>query len=133
MCWRTIYRKYKKPHISKRNINVCKVVAIGQDNEGNTIIRPKCRSRELIYELNKQYNTHISIEDYTYLAIITKGFHSYAYRLLKYKGAGYCEAIMHCIIPKGTTYYLNESGEYVSESLIPLSIENRQNKDYTHM
>ena len=124
MCWKTIYRKSKKPHIAKRNIKVFKVVIIEKNKEGNTIIRPKYRSKKLIYELNKQYDTQISIEEYTYLAIITKGFHSYAYRLLKYKGTGYCEAIMHCVIPKGTTYYLNEYGEYVSESLIPLSIEN---------
>jgi len=36
---------------------------------------------------------------------------------------------MHCIIPKGSTYYVNEHGEYVSNKLLPVELKEVEVRD----
>lgn len=79
-----------------------------------------------IYESNLDY-PKLCIKEWIYSFInyeINKGFHSCAkgYTLNQYYLALICiypsAEIYECIIPKGSYYYKNSRGEYVSDKLI---------------
>lgn len=118
MCWETSKTRYKQPHVATRDINVTKVVRNVDD-----VIKP-LYYHGVVYHINKQYSTNITPEIQDDILKIRKGFHSYK-KTNKYLfyAKQHMHTIMNCVIPKGTKYYLNEKGEYVSESLIPVSIE----------
>lgn len=123
MCWRTFKNKHKQPHVAKRNIKTIKLVYVDKDGIYPLLLN------NLTYEINKQYNEKITTTNIHPWLVIEKGFHSYTNKmkdtfLLRLKDCKYeYIKLMYCIIPKGTTYYLNETGEYVSEAIIPISIE----------
>ena len=77
---------------------------------------------KVIYKLGGMLKVHSASPT---LSLITKGFHSYS-RLssvnnsinLKEEWGKYDLSIVECIIPKGSTYYYNNSEhEYVSDSI----------------
>ena len=126
MCWITKCNKHMEEKIAKRNINTWKIVSIKSDTDGNITFKPRYYDYKTTYCLNQQYNTSIHIKDVEdWYMIIDYGIHSYSKhaindrRIVTQYEKGL--AIMECIIPRGTKYYINEYGEYVSESIIPKS------------
>lgn len=138
MCWSNKNIKMKK---AKRDIKTKKVVE-------KIINKDSCCYKSLyygyLYERNiKTPNININpiknpgITEPLYK--ITKGYHSYTNKIIttsinphyieiynKNKFLDYFSllykiiCVVDCIIPKGTKYYLNNDGEYVSETIIVL-------------
>lgn len=138
MCWNS--KRPTKKQIAKDDFYVYKIV-----RKTNTTIESFYESFK--YELGHLYSVPKSLEinykaEYFY---IVEGFHSYKNKPtlktsiinskprrvfdvgitrqgfdIQYFSSNSC--IMTCKIPKGTTYYVNEEREIVSESLIPIEI-----------
>lgn len=141
MCWNS--KKHQKVRIARRNIKVLKVVQ--QKPNNCTEFFPYYYEGNCSYVLNEESPfVHIKLEDLSqpkrhYCYKINTGYHSYK-RSLQYmivlnvgifidnrhffprRYETYEVCIMECIIPKGTMYYLNEDGEYVSEKIKPIKV-----------
>lgn len=85
-------------------------------------------NHDFIYELGKTYNTNLDIQINTSDMCIQEEFHSYGNKhkkkIFPYKPIDTNYKVMHCIIPKRTKYYINEFGEYISKTIIPISLQN---------
>lgn len=140
MCWFTVDTELIKGNIATDNIVCNKIV---------TLISGKIESAFIgfPYELNEVYS--INKDLFIFPAIlgrgtgygILEGFHSYSTNVI-YKYDNACInvynknvwinsfsayfytglSIASCIIPKGSTYYLNELGEYVSDKIKILTV-----------
>ena len=116
MCWES--NKLPVKRIAKKDIYVYKIV--------ESIDKFNCISavKYFKYQYNKIYTQENLITFYSKGNIwtIEKGFHSYK-TLLKAK-ADYNKLhndyyiIVQCIIPKGSTFFKNENGEVVSDSIV---------------
>lgn len=138
MCWITF--KPLKAKVAKRNIKVLKVLYIHPSEP--TVLVPYFYSGVYKYSINGK-NPVIPItviEHSNYCAYIEhcsihEGYHSYAVNCpvrdvtsteMFVKDHYFCDDectgrqvhLVECIIPKGTTYYLNEFMEYVSENIV---------------
>lgn len=69
------------------------------------------------YKFKKKYKCKIEGKFEDDLFIINKGFHSYTQDVLMYNFDTVCK-VVKCHIPKGSVYYINNSGEYVSEAIV---------------
>jgi len=139
MCWVTNITPQSK--LAEEDIPVFKVV------RKNSLLS---YYTDYPYILNEVHTTkplkinHSSVEEWK----IQEGFHSYSIecvtkivrtvcgRSIKvynsdkddevlldyYEISSTCK--LECLIPKGSLYYVNEWGEYVSESILPFKIEN---------
>ena len=142
MCWVTYEKKYKNFKIAEDDIPVFKVVRKHFLLSYYT---------NYPYILNEVHTTEPIKTDHSLFYIgeewkIQKGFHSYSVGcttkivqgvhewnirvydsdkntvlLDYYEMSSTCK--LECLIPKGTLYYVNEYGEYVSESILPLKTE----------
>ena len=135
MCWET--KKHIKPHVADKDLHVYKI-CLRQYNDGAL---PYYYPTRVFYEEGKTYAADHFVEpqplhyDFVYMEI-HHGMHSYSCkRQIKlyekipcticsyFDGGSYLGnyniklnlLLALCSIPKGTTYYLNENGEYVSE------------------
>lgn len=135
MCW----KGYNVKHIAEKDIKVFKICKSMGDRS--------CISSFMgfIYEIEETYksdlNVYIHDNNITY---IFEGLHSYSLDLLKILDKGYSgcfdyveisykgefieryeakSCYVECIIPKGSTYYLNYKGEYVSDTIKILNIK----------
>ena len=135
MCWTS---KNVEKEIASEDIKVFKIVT----NEGISYFEG------FPYTLNKQYKIDkINIREKKNCFSVQKGFHSYSkdckilekrhpygFKIGKccvfYNHLPLCSYInskiikMECIIPKDSEYYLNDRGEYVSNSIIPIKYIN---------
>lgn len=129
MCWFGINRK----KIAQEDIPIFKLVC-----------KDKCGAifsaqRYFVYELDTEYSTELTRRVSPYsgnYAFITQGFHSYmpyvklkrchitlyvttcrGYELVRFNLYLRKMVILQCVIPKGATYYVNASGEVVSNSI----------------
>ena len=137
MCWET--KKCIKPHIADKDLHVYKI-CLRHYNYGAL---PYYQPGKAFYAEGKTYDadqfdapypSHCNYNIYE----IYHGMHSYSCecQIKQYgeipsnvcpyiDGGGYLGhysmnlnlLLVLCSIPKGTTYYLNEKGEYVSESI----------------
>lgn len=138
MCYRGNCFISKKARTAKKDIKVFKFAI---EAPGNKII-PYFFSRDFIYEEGMEYLSIInSYKEYDGTLIIRQGLHSYNRKLCWYrrkKSSHYInihslflnpcmyyddrEGIrlvrLDCHIPKGSTYYINCSGEMVSDKLV---------------
>ena len=137
MCWITF--KPLKAKVAKRNIKVLKVLYIHPSEP--TVLVPYFYSGVYKYSINgenpvipitaKGYNPNINSAPQA----IREGYHSYAANCsvrdvtpteMFVNNLYFCDDeytgrqvhLVECIIPKGTTYYLNEFMEYVSENIV---------------
>ena len=129
MCW-TTKKGNLKPKVAKRNIKVIKVL----DEKNFSPVYPHkyfLNKQEEKVNINIQQVTH---PDYKIKYFINSGYHSYSKKykvtktnfglILKYKDIIKNWEVelnlktQNFIIPKGATYYLNEHGEYVSDTII---------------
>lgn len=116
MCWES--NKLPVRRIAKKDIYVYKIV--------ESIDKFNCISavKYFQYQYNKIYTQEspIAFDSKENVWAIKEGFHSYK-TLLKAK-ADYHKLhidyyiIVQCIIPKGSTFYENENGEVVSDSIV---------------
>ena len=70
------------------------------------------------YESNPEVNIFIEKSGYYYRWYIDKGYHSYRTLNKAKEERNVNEVIVKCIIPIGSTYYLNENDEIVSSNII---------------
>lgn len=140
MCWITYDKKYKDFKVAEEDIPVFKVVRK---------IPLSSYYTNYLYILNEVHTTEPIKINHSLIYHgeewkIQKGFHSYsvectteiscgqniqvyssdddAILLDYYKMSNTCK--LECLIPKGSLYYVNEWGEYVSESILPFKTEN---------
>ena len=125
MCWVTGIQEHMQPIIAKDNVAIIKVLS---KNDNGDYFAPYWDMR---YELNKTYYSDIVIgyEDVDRL-IIEHGLHSITVVFLYFKekevydknfitiDKGFYYAIMEGYIPAGATYYEDENGEIVSDSIV---------------
>lgn len=117
MCWES--NKLPVRRVARKDIHVYKIVVGG--NTGCT-----SAVRNLYYEYNKIYTQekpiNVMLLKLNKEWIIEKGFHSYkTYSKAKeeyHKLDINYHIIVQCIIPKGSTFYENENGEVVSDSIV---------------
>lgn len=117
MCW--ISDKLPVRRVARKDTYVYKIVVGG--NTGCT-----SAVRNLYYEYNKIYTQekpiNVMLLKLSKQWMIEKGFHSYkTYSKAKeeyYKLDFPYYTIVQCIIPKGSTFYENENGEIVSDSIV---------------
>jgi len=138
MCWKT--KKCIKPHIADKDLHVYKI-CLRHYNYGAL---PYYQTASEFYEEGETYDADQpdkpcpsqEFDDCIYE--IYRGMHSYSCKcqiklygeipsnVCPYiDGGGYLGhyniklnlLLVLCSIPKGTTYYVNENGEYVSESI----------------
>lgn len=138
MCWRS-NNPVKK--IAEENIHVFKIMK-NKENELRSIYA------QFLYEINKLYSSNIEnpIKHHYKYYDINKGFHSYSIQcklhitrdkaiyiisiyndvldVFPSKINGWNIVKINCIIPEGSEYYLNERGEFVSNKIKVISIEN---------
>ena len=127
MCWESTKTPIKR--IAEEDIKVKKILFLY-----NNILRSPIE-REFIWNKNILYTTELDAVSYNTLTMmyrIHKGFHTAnsigvfaEYWTTVYKNNEYItftkeegESVFDAIIPKGSEYYLNECGEYVSNQLI---------------
>lgn len=102
--------------------------------------------QEFQYSIGEVFKTEMSVPMYSPLKLgyINEGFHSYSskkcdieaierYKFTepyisvfygKYRLDSYMDAcILECVIPKGSIYYLNHKGEYVSNKIKPVKVK----------
>ena len=141
MCWFT--NKKLKFKIAKENIPIYKICS----KEDDKILS---YYKKFEYRLGWLYNTNFEVSFDDKMSEIYKGFHSYSLNKTYYekrydnirvfKNESFIERILESdgnkldaysfgivvsgYIPKGSTYALNEYGEYVSNSIILNKIEN---------
>ena len=154
MCWATNIPSHKEPLIADKDINVKKVVIKRSDDTISSAymfceykLGEVMEVNEMICEYYSQYlcvyeGLHSYHEDtdiyltrgltlglmptlYVFSEINGRKL-DYFYEDLK-SGSRYME--MHCIIPKGSTYYVNEHGEYVSNKLLPVELKEIEVRD----
>lgn len=103
MCFNLMSKNYegRNPLIAKKNIICYKSVSLNLTHGGELSIRSSIRNYE--YTLGKLVEAEFDINRYH----INAGLHSY-------KNIGKCN--VKCIIPKGATYYENDS-EYCSDQI----------------
>ena len=70
------------------------------------------------YESNPEVNISIGKSEYYYRWYIDKGYHSYRTLDKTKVERNLHEIIVKCIIPKGSTYYVNNFDEIVSSNII---------------
>ena len=70
------------------------------------------------YESNPEVNIFIAKSEYYYRWYIDKGYHSYKTLDRAKAERNLYEIIVKCIIPKGSTYYINNFNEIVSSNII---------------
>lgn len=137
MCWTTRKAKLAKQKIADRPIRVFKVCQT--INEGTSVV-PYFYCFNIEYKTGDTYTINLnepSFEFDTLVYTIQKGFHSYnsakntiltanhvivSVRCERGYRIGYYEKCKHlvkvdCTIPKGSTYYENEIGEIVSDTI----------------
>ena len=127
MCWKSKLMPQKL--VAKRDIPIVKILAPNM-----------CAYffRGFQYDLNKRYLTKLEKPKWNLLHdnyIINHGFHSYSKKVKMAIDEDYIHVfypscgvymtvyssvanIVNGIIPKGSHYYLNDDGEYVSDSII---------------
>ena len=132
MCWKS--KLVPKRLVAKRDIPITKILAPNM-----------CAYffRGFQYDLHKQYLTELKEPRWDCVLdkyIINHGFHSYSKKVkmaidedyihVFYPSCGVALAvyssvanIVNGIIPKGSHYYLNDDGEYVSDSIIITKIQ----------
>jgi len=143
MCWKATNKKECIKKIAKNNIPVTKLVYVNDLGEIISACRDFKYNQNIVYTLNFD----IAVQERLFLKeyIVESGFHSYATNIkLKFEQRihlSYCYVFYHdrmktalatfrnifgifgelsiadCIIPKGSAYYLNSNGEYVSDSI----------------
>ena len=142
MCWYT-YKKssYKSPHVAEEDIKVYKVL-MKTSESSKRYISPVMNA---FYSIGELCTSPLVPTEVGELLKIERGLHSYSgdcnFKLIRYKDAdklcinggyltGYTVRIKdvsytqteniltECIIPKGGTYYENETGEIVSDKLM---------------
>lgn len=135
MCWITF--KPLKAKVAKRDIKVLKVLYIHPSEP--TVLIPYFCFGVCKYSINGENPIiHITANKYTPESVhcsIYEGYHSYSvncsvrdvtptemfvnnYYFCDDEFTGRQVHLVECIIPKGTTYYLNEFMEYVSENIV---------------
>lgn len=134
MCW--ISRQKPEARIAGKDIPVIKILKFNN----YTLFSFHYKFN---YFKNRKYEiNNLEINDYSFISYytITKGFHSYSndckiiplqsnfFKIIynnKYVDAYPTPFVKaSCIIPKGSEYYLNENGEYVSNSIKIISVKN---------
>ena len=110
-----------RPRIADKDIQCYKVVYAGSTD--NIIVS---KHHKYVYEINRLYKLNHELRPYTSpkslsnISSIDEGFHSYT-KLRVVLDTDYYKlmTIVKCIIPKGSTYYLNNKDEeYVSDQII---------------
>jgi len=127
MCWTSV--KIPKLKVAKYNIPVFKVMSLTSKADTLSSIYMGFN-----YEIGKEYTSTIGEVFGSPVYCIDEGFHSYSlgctvsaigkltmvfasktvHQLDVY---GSETILVKCIIPKGSSYYLNENGEYVSNKI----------------
>lgn len=135
MCWTTSITPQSK--LAEEDIPVFKIVGR----------RLQAYYRVFQYSIGEVFQTEISVPMYSPCKVfyIDKGFHSYSNQECKtaiteilsepiitvfhvfhsglYRLDSYIDAcILECVIPKGSIYYLNHKGEYVSNKIKPIKV-----------
>ena len=132
MCWASSNTPIIK--VAKEPITVFKVVEVHNGKVISSIMGYE-------YEIGKEYNLQKELEIVRTNVSrwrIAEGFHSYTHDSVNNNINGYWETpneivdrevtifnkhhFMKCIIPIGSKYYLNEFGEVISDSIIPVGI-----------
>lgn len=137
MCWMSSEKPVRKK--ADEDIKAFKVVRKLPEIHGKFVYSPYyLYGKGVVYEEGKKAKRiRIRIERFLDRYAINQGYHSYQENHLWAINGNYIiiknvsenknfytkETIMKCIIPKGTYYYVNKHGEYVSESIIPTSFE----------
>lgn len=144
MCWRTYYGMLSVQRTATKDIHVKKAFIV-KDNEIRSLFFSGFRwTRGILRKTYLGTVRRFNMVDYPsqyYIWSIEEGFHSAKYvkivdrqsyySLLRVsngkKGVRVSHVkdttnikILNCIIPKGSKYYVNEYGEYVSDQLIVL-------------
>lgn len=124
MCWITRLKEYQVKRIAANDIQVYKILE-KRRTWISGLIKYVSPFYNFKYKLNKVYKSRIELDFQTRNGALTieKGLHSFTN--LRH-AEGYCAAnepycktwlIFKAIIPKGSTYYVNEDGEVVSNKL----------------
>ena len=137
MCWNCYKSECLKPITAESDVKVFKI-ALKLDN--HAAVPYYMSGTGIIYRVGLTYEAEIGSPGLT--GRISEGLHCYSqlqcgvtktqYRFIDVYNltlhgniAVYADdliVILHCIIPKGATYYLNDIGEIVTEKLIVKSI-----------
>ena len=134
MCWDGL----NKPIVAEEDIKVFKICL---KQTGKTLMS---YFRTFVYEVGVEYSATfgIEIEDFGEIAIY-EGLHSYSTecpikfdtyigknRFIDYYPPNESIVKVECVIPKGATYYENENGEIVSDTLRIVSCSTLPNNVY---
>lgn len=131
MCWRTKYARYRLERKAGKDLTVYKIIK--KDYRGRycpffiTFSMDIWEGKEVTSNINK-----ITVTDKkTVVCRIEEGLHSYRGKTIaeiypykiaissnSYPTTRRYSAIAKCTIPKGSSYYINENGEVVSDHLI---------------
>lgn len=147
MSWITYKKEYMQPKIAKRKIEVIKVVKLEPTENGKYVMKPLLPfsfnddttyklwdtvKRELDVSMEKTENMAFfkkhNIPRPEEFMKITSGLHCFAKKLKNALITVLPETeiptvgIMTCYIPKGSTYYINEYDEIVTDTIIPESL-----------
>lgn len=142
MCWSAINKSDLNRHIAKDNIPVTKFVAVFGNDDIFSYYNDFAYKIGEVYN-TKLGKPHLSDTYWGEMNVINHGFHSYSVKVKIRKrdsqllnailnsryADGFLKTFKHpnrgignmavadCIIPKGSAYYLNSYGEYVSDSI----------------
>ena len=136
MCWTVSMTPQSK--LAEEDIPVFKIVRRNL----------KAYYRNFHYSIGEVFKTEISVPMYSPCKVfyIEEGFHSYSNQECKtaitetlsepiitvfhmfhgelYRLDSYIDAcILECVIPKGSIYYINPRGEYVSDKIKPIKVK----------
>ena len=115
MCF-VIHKDHPNVLVAKKDIPCWKKVYRVAKKRGSGYYKSQAEAefRRFVYKFNKVYKVR-SFRYYPNKGFITRGFHSYCFKLrTRY-------TIIRCVIPKGTKYYFNPAAdEYVSLAIKPI-------------
>ena len=142
MTWITYKEKHMQPIIAKKRIEVVKVVELKQNNMGKfiafnddilykldeTVHRELHPSLEKIDKEELEFFREYNIPRLEEFLEITNGFHCFNKKIENALSTLLPETdkptigLLTCYIPKGATYYINEKGEYITDTITPISL-----------
>lgn len=127
MCWITYVSSFVEPQYAETDIDVYKIVRLRRKRFGRIVFEAPFHDSDFKYKPNKVYYQEMEVVkkvteegDFLYQEIHT-GLHclNSSKAVTRYLGNfwNYNLTLVRAVIPKGTKYFINESGEIVTERL----------------
>lgn len=127
MCWVTYARRLSEPQYAKTDMSVYKIVRLRRKRFGRVVFEAPFHLSGFTYKPNKVYYQEMEVvkkvtEEGNFLyQEISTGLHclNSSKAATKYLGDfwSYNLIMVKAVIPEGTKYFINESGEIVTERL----------------